>query len=314
MKSSPAIELLDRLRQHLSNLAAREAGGLSDRLHGFSHGTTAVVHGARGGDEHGGHEISAALGDRDQRFHGAAPAPLASSPMDRFTDLSHMPPLGELVDKAHTGAADDLELTNAFKGLERRYGLYRVEDVRAWCEESWTGDGTRHLFLEATIRDGDGAEVGTLLRNFERDSEGKLVVINEIMRLEEDFRGKGFSTAFSASIENYYRRSGVDRIELRAEDDDGGYVWAKAGYDWDPDPHKLGKSVGYIQQRIDDIIADGLVPSDSDVAMLEEIKQRFQGPVTGFPSPQELALLEGDDPKLGETLMRGSIWFGMKKL
>ncbi|WP_267470407.1 hypothetical protein [Nocardia beijingensis] len=43
MKSSgPAVELLARPRQHLSNLAAREAGGLSDRVQGFSHGTTAV--------------------------------------------------------------------------------------------------------------------------------------------------------------------------------------------------------------------------------------------------------------------------------
>ncbi|MFE7798713.1 hypothetical protein [Nocardia sp. NPDC057440] len=313
MKGSLAAELLQRLRQHLSNLADLEAGGLRGGLHGVSDGVTSVVRDAHGGDEHGAREVLAALGDRDQTSRGAAAVSRASSPAHGITDLSHMPPLGDLLDKAQTGKVDDLELTRAFKGLERQYGPYRVADVRAWSEEGWTDDAKRYLFMEAKIRDSDGAEVGKLLRNFERDSEGKLVAINEIMELEEHARGKGFSTVFSASVENYYRRSGVDRIELRAEDD-GGYVWAKAGYDWDPDPHKLAKSVDYIQQRIDKVIADGRVPSDADVALLEGIKQRFRGPVIGFPSPQELALLAGDDPKLGDTVMRGSIWFGMKKL
>ncbi|MBF6206055.1 hypothetical protein [Nocardia sputi] len=241
----------------------------------------------------------------------------AASPGRVVTDLSHMPHLGDLFDAAKRGEVGERELTSALKGLERQYGPYHVRNVHAFFERSSTQFGQTYpatVTMSAEIRDSSGADAGLLMYEFWRDSDGLLVVNNEVTKLEDGFRGKGFSTAFSSAIENYFRRSGVHRIELQASREDGGYHWAKAGYDWNPDRIMLQRSVNLISNRIDKVIDDGLVPSGNDVARLMEMKSRFDGPVSGYPSPLELALLEGDDPKLGETLMRGSIWFGMKKL
>ncbi|MBF6169772.1 hypothetical protein IU486_34430 [Streptomyces gardneri] len=240
-----------------------------------------------------------------------------ASPGRVVADLSHMPHLGDLFDAAKRGEVGERELTSALKGLERQYGPYHVRNVGAFFERGSTQFGQTYpatVTMSAEIRDSSGADAGLLMYEFWRDSDGLLVANNEVTVLADGFRGKGFSTAFSSAIENYFRRSGVHRIELQASREDGGYHWAKAGYDWNPDPVMLQRSVNLISNRIDKVIDDGLVPSGNDVARLMEMKSRFDGPVSGYPSPLELALLEGDDPKLGETLMRGSIWFGMKKL
>ncbi|MGW4094919.1 hypothetical protein [Nocardia sp. NPDC004750] len=231
------------------------------------------------------------------------------------TDLSHMPLVGALVDAAHAGEMGPVELTRAFAGLERRYGPFRLANLKARHELSSTQDGKtlpERISLLAHVRDDAGTHAGIVIYEFWRDKDGLLVATNELTQLHKNFTGKGFSTAFSAATEAYFRRCGVDRIEVHASLDDGGYAWAKAGYDWNPAMLEWSKEL--IQDRIDTLIGDEVVSSAADTAVLEGIKQRFDGPVVGFPSPQELALLTGDDPQLGRTLMRGSNWYGMKKL
>lgn len=230
-----------------------------------------------------------------------------------------MPPLGEVVDGALRGDLDDLELTRVFGGLRQRYGPFRLEDANAWYEPvSTRPDGTvrpEGVGFEARIVDDNGADAGIVIYGFGRDSDGELVVTNDLTELNENFRGKGFSTAFSASTEEYFRRSGVDRMLVTASMRDGGVAWAKAGYDWDLEPTRLAKTVERMQSRVDEVLEgeEGFL-SAADIAVLRDIRARFDGPVVGFPSPQELVLLAGDDPKLGEKLMRGSYWHGMKKL
>ncbi|MGW4094917.1 hypothetical protein [Nocardia sp. NPDC004750] len=240
----------------------------------------------------------------------------ARAPM-AVTDLSHMPLLGDLLDAADAGQMSIGELTRAFAGLERRYGPFHLDNVRVHLERGATVTGEAlpgKLFMRARVRDDTGQNVGRVRYDFWRDKNGLLVAGNEVAKLKENFRGKGFSTAFSTATEAYFRRCGVDRIEVHASLDDGGYAWAKAGYDWNPDPTLLEASANLMRARIDALIGYGIVSSPADAALLDGIKQRFDGPVAGYPSPQELTLLTGDDPHLGKTLMRGSNWYGMKKL
>ncbi|MGW4094918.1 hypothetical protein [Nocardia sp. NPDC004750] len=240
----------------------------------------------------------------------------ARAPM-AVTDLSHMPLLGDLLDAADAGEMGNGELTRAFAGLERRYGPFHLDNVEARHERGWTlaGKGSpAKLTVRAEVRDDTRQEAGTVRYEFWRDRDGSLVAGNELTDLKENFRGKGFSTAFSVATETYFRRCGVDRIELHAGLEDGGYAWAKAGYDWNPDHTLLKRSITRMRNHIDTLLANGSVPSAADAAVLEGIRQRFEGPVARYPSPQELALLTGDDPHLGKTLMRESNWFGIKKL
>jgi hypothetical protein len=151
------------------------------------------------------------------------------------------------------------------------------------------------------------ADAGSVIYSFHRDDRGRLVVMNNLTELNEGFRGKGFSTAFSASTEEYFRRSGADRMLVTAALADGGATWAKAGYDWDDTTHNLAKSIDNMKTRIGDFLHEVDAPiSDGDAALLRDMRTRFDGPPAGFPSPQELVMLAGDNPKLGDDLMRGS--------
>ncbi|WP_040788574.1 hypothetical protein [Nocardia paucivorans] len=241
------------------------------------------------------------------------------------TDLSHMSPLDELHDRACRGDLDDKALTRELSGLQRRYGPYHLDNLVAWHNPSWVDkDGRAFPALTrfvADIRDEAGKDAGSLIYNFIRDDQGELVATNERTELHKDCIGRGFATTFSASTEDYFRRSGVDRIELVATrlnaDDplDGGVAWAKSGYDWNPDPEKLAKSVINMRARIDSLLGGEIGPlTPGDIALLENMRTRFDGPVAGFPSPRELVLLAGDNPRLGEELMKGSTWHGMKNL
>lgn len=318
-----ARELIARLRDDLWGLLRLRSEGHSDWMHRRADGIREADRVTERADVEGSAGV-AATQHADELTDGPA---LTASRAARtpLTDLSHMPPLGNLYDGAHRGDLDDYDLTDMLRGLQRRYGPYQVEDLNAWYERPWVReDGSIHpanVGFTAKIRTPGGEDAGSLIYSFTRDRDGALVVTHDLTKLDEGFTGKGFSTAFAASTEDYFRRSAVDRIELTAtrlrEDDslDGAVAWAKSGYDWNTDPEKLAKSVNNMKSRID-LLLEGEIGtlSDRDIALLEDMRTRFDGSPVGFPSPQELVMLAGDNTKLGEALMKGSTWYGMKKL
>ncbi|WP_157224248.1 hypothetical protein [Nocardia paucivorans] len=310
--------LLRRLQEDLVDLIGRYTRNHLNAPLGDLAAEAKAVPRVHDSADNGGYERVVAA----QHPAGAPPSATPSVPNTTrtpFTDLSHMPPLGDLYDRARREELDIHELTRELGGLQQRYGPYRVENISAWYEQSWVDDDgsicpPKVNFL-GDIRDDNGADVGELIYSFTRDDDGKLVVTNEHTELRKGFTGKGFSTAFSAATEDYFRRSGVDRMLVTASLEDGGVTWAKAGYDWDLTPAKLGESVNNMKSRIDDLLAGGNGPlSRRDTELLQEMRARFGGRTVEFPSPRELVMLAGDNPKLGEELMRGSYWHGMKKL
>lgn len=318
-----ARELIARLRNDLRALLHLRAEGHSAWIHRRAEGVREAdrVTGRASAD---GSDRIAATQHSDALTTGPAPT-AARVARTQVTDLSHMTPLGDLYDHRRRGDLDDNDLTRELRGLQRRYGPYQVEDLIAWHTPEWVDKDGRTVPVlvrfVADIRDSKGNEAGALIYSFTRDNRGDLVVTNERTELHKDFTGKGFATTFSASTEDYFRRSGVDRMELIAtrlnKDDpvDGAVAWAKAGYDWNPDREKLAVSVTNMRARIDSLLGGETGPlSPTDTALLHDMRTRFDGPVIGFPSPRELVMLAGDNPKLGEELMKGSTWHGMKKL
>lgn len=126
--------------------------------------------------------------------------------------------------------------------LSGRYGPFALQFV---------GDHTGAVKLDGTVYDhsqgGTAAAIsaaGAVSRRFCRDLEtSEIVAQHELLFLYPWARRRGFSTALWDEIRPYYQTSGVSRIELYASLDDGGYVWARAGYVWDPVEERLEKSL-----------------------------------------------------------------------
>ncbi|GGL06984.1 hypothetical protein GCM10011588_21760 [Nocardia jinanensis] len=237
-------------------------------------------------------------------------ADLDRVPRHPITDLSDLSPLGELVDGAYSRSMDHTALTAAVAGLERRFGPYRLKRVSLGLD---TNDfGEEKLYLDAEIVADDGAHAGAVFRSFRRDSRGDLVVCNESMRLKEGYRKQGFARSLSASLEEYYRRCGVARIEVKTEDD-GGLVWAKEGYQWNSRRDLLAASLANIRTRLDAVVDSGTI-SSADKSLLEDYRGRLQVNSETIPTPAELAALTGDARDLGERIMKDSVWHGVRYL
>jgi GNAT superfamily N-acetyltransferase len=190
--------------------------------------------------------------------------------------------------------------------LSGRYGPYFVHltsfDVRY----------SEKVRLFGHIYNDDGAEIGRVERSFGREN-GFLVADHDLLELDRQAQGQGFSTAFYDELEDYYRRSDVDLIRIHAALGVGGYAWARRGFDWDP--HRIAASFDNLRTRINALLGHAGV-SDGDKNILRSIRDRLDvnDVAAGWPAPRDLALLAGDSPDLGRKLLIGSNWYGVYPL
>lgn len=259
---------------------------------------------AEAGDLEGGLQIRAAGNEAD------APSGIPErmgAPVEtgrEIPDLSSMPPVGELL---QVTTPNNARLLGQLSGLNQKYGPYRIKIGDANYLTHSAEDGFAFM---GSVYDDDGNVVGIFGRKIYKDRKGNIVVYNNSLLLMGKAQRKGFATAFNTAMENYYRRSGVHRIELHAAQD-GSYAFARQGFEFNRDRHLLRDSVKSIKTRINEIHEQC---SPADQQLLSSVLERFDGRVKGYPSPRELATLTGENSKLGETLMKGAMWHGVKFL
>ncbi|MHC9297397.1 LuxR C-terminal-related transcriptional regulator [Mycobacterium sp. LTG2003] len=203
-------------------------------------------------------------------------------------DTRKAEPLGDVVRRS-----GDIEAANRLANdLSGRYGPYDIN----WRALRFGSE----IRLTGVIVD-ENREIGHIQRIFDEDDQGRLVAVHNGLNIDTpSHRHNGFSKAL-AELERYYVRSGVDRIELRTHDV-GGYVWARRGYTWDPDPGNLQKSIKSIQLSAEALAA---VVSEQSRAALDEMVHRL-GTSERRPEPIELAYLATpDEPELGRRLLEG---------
>lgn len=82
----------------------------------------------------------------------------------------------------------------------------------------------------------DNVETGETVGRFTRetdDSYGVNGVYHDMLKLEPDYQGRGFGTAFFEHSVQEYKKLGYTRIRVQAADRVGGYQWARRGFDFD---------------------------------------------------------------------------------
>lgn len=226
-------------------------------------------------------------------------------------------------------SADEQEriLKEVFDG--QQFGDFKLQFNRISPNDDYAEEGVE---MFAWILDGDGNQVGQVRRVF-FDRGPSLGVHHELMKLDEAYRGQGFSTAFSQWAEDLYRANGMSYIEVDAGLADGAYTWAKAGYTWRWQPSDLAEHLQYQASQIRTSGAwqrnVGITQEQADelAARVENAAQRMLDEDWESPDyiqPIELAQMEGPivpgsslgggDKTFARWLLSGARWAGKKEL
>ncbi|MEU1751846.1 hypothetical protein ABZ436_04165 [Micromonospora matsumotoense] len=221
--------------------------------------------------------FDADLARRGYPVHQLAPVPEAPRPQD-----------GPYVDGRDHSRHDELWTDRRWRQEDRRPSLDELipssdEEVAAWsdvvrAEVAAQLDGREfaglrirldladeysisvhrdQVTVRADIVDPERGSVGRVVRVFQRDHDGSLFVEHTSLRLSDAVQGRGFAREWNEHLENWYRESGVERIEIHAASTVGGYAWARAGYDWAPDTaHRASAVLGRLRVELRAVDAD----------------------------------------------------------
>lgn len=199
----------------------------------------------------------------------------------------------------------------------------------------------------------DGAYAGHTTRVFHREHDGSLYVTHNSIQLQKHAQGHGFAREWNRFLEDYYRYSGVDYIEVHAVNR-GGYAWARDGYDWAPNTehrandvlNRLRGGIRGISEHIEQVGAwqRGEIPLDVDPLLRrygaehpEKLLERMHAEreagrnilqrahdhpfgADGYPTPYEISQAgaagrSGSDALwVGKEALLGSDWKGVKPI
>jgi len=138
---------------------------------------------------------------------------------------------------------DDIvdQLHSVFTGT---FGGFRAEVSNV----EW-GKGNHRMMVSGNILNAKGQSVGSFERVFKINYQGVFMVDHTGLYMDRDVQGQGFAKAFNKNAFKNYKKMGIERVQLQADIDVGGYAWAREGYDWAPDD---APSLAETLSRIDD--------------------------------------------------------------
>ena len=211
-------------------------------------------------------------------------------------------------------------VSELFGNGERQFGNFFVRHAVV-SPAVYSTTGEPKIVITAKIVNSDGEEVGIISRTLKQNSNGDIRVVHSLMKIYDDEnKGTGFSSQFSAASEELYRRMNVSEIETMAAWD-GSYVWARAGYDWNFEDYSVTMALGGVPDALDDALEQAIIdnrPDDANkIGDIIERMNELSSDDPDFPTPLEIAALESQDPNitsLGRRILTDLNWFGIKRL
>jgi GNAT superfamily N-acetyltransferase len=227
---------------------------------------------------------------------------------------------------------DNEEVNSAVREVfEGEFAGLRTADITV------SSEGRGSVSVSGGIYDG-ADQVGTFTRTIHTHPKmGTVTIEHELLKLDPEVQGQGFAEAFNGQLFDWYRESGVDRVELNANIDVGGDAWARAGYDW-KNRHAAQTIYGRLFYAVnptqpdpddDDPIDDSIenmqrIPADrlaEQLALGAQMLERFEADFDDddYPIPYELANLGRwpgagrDDWWIGKAVLMGSDWWAVRK-
>lgn len=129
--------------------------------------------------------------------------------------------LVERMENSPFNQLDIVKLDNDIRSLMTRFG-YNDFDISGRMQ----ADANGNVLAEWS----DWNNTFKLTRKLFIDSEGRKVVDHHLFELDKALQGKGISKRIFQSLYEQYKATGIERMEVFANIDVGGYTWARYGF------------------------------------------------------------------------------------
>ena len=160
-----------------------------------------------------------------------------------------------------------------------------------------------------------GKEVGDFQRTIMPKSDGRMVAYHEHLELVPEARGQGFSKELAARQDALYEKIGVSEIHLTANLEQGGYVWARHGYDFADRASRdhVLKMVASRMATVDHPQVFGTGAKREKAYEKHKARLIKEADTKGMHS-WDIAHLEYKGKPVGKEGMMGTSWHGKKSL
>ncbi len=150
-------------------------------------------------------------------------------------------------------------------------------------------------------------EYGDFIRVIER-RDGSWVARHVELDLDPQVQRRRFGSDYLAHLERWYRANGIGRVELRADMESGGYVWARLGFDWDLTKPETTEDLHIIARRLRRRAHRDKNQAAIIVANLLEDADLLARDLV--PTPRQVTALG----TIGRDTLLGATWNGVKHL
>lgn len=294
------------------NLTYNMVDGVPDPEDSISSGYLKVVAGRLGRDGTTLRELSSNP-ENFQKYDDFANGNLGDANVDEMAVI-------EAINNKDNFAIANLFIQELFGNGERKFGDFYIKHAQV-IPGTYSGSGEPKMTITASIVNSDGEEVGTVVRVLKQNRNGDIRVVHSLMKIYEDEnKGTGFSTQFSAASEELYERLNVAEIETLTAWD-GSYVWARANYDWNFEDYSTTVALGGVPDSLDEALEQAILDGRAkDANAISDIIERMSGLDSddpNFPTPFEISSLVSEDPtieSLGRDILTDTKWQGLKRL
>lgn len=172
--------------------------------------------------------------------------------------------------------------------------------------------------LEVALKDSNGDTAGSFSYTIRPGRNGTEHVRYSFAKVPEKHQKKGIAKAVGDALDQHFKSRGFTHVRLAASSggaNSGGVVWAKAGYNWDPDS-TTASSVGSLIYELMDLAESNGDQELADSLHQQYVKvQRSKGDISAWPTPKELVSIKTKDgTKIGEKVFSTYNFAGQKTL
>jgi GNAT superfamily N-acetyltransferase len=157
--------------------------------------------------------------------------------------------------------------------------------------------------VNVEMRDANGQRMGSVNREITPDT-GEMYAAS--LQIHPEWHGRGVGTQVQEAFEDWAAGAGIHTVKVDAMVH-GRYVWARAGYDFQPSWSDLDKVSRWLETANQPDLAERVGRASAEI---KESRSRVAAVPEYTPTPWEIAEAVGRD----EWINRGPSWQGVKRL